>query len=140
MNVLQSTAMALCLAATPVLGMMATETAPPENPPAVVSPAPAAPAPAPEAPQAKPQFQQEAEQEWQRLQEVWDALPKRQKEQLYKAMEGVDKADLNFIDKAAELNLLTPEVAEKMREYVKGRTARIREDGGLPMYRSKGHK
>ena len=159
-HLLRTGALALCLACAAPLAGLATETEAPAEPPAVVTPAPqetsqqipqapaqqtpaqqapAQQAPAQQAPRAIPQFQQEADREWQRLQEVWDALPKNKKEQLYKAMEGVDKADLNFIKKAAELQLLSPEAAESMRDYIKGRTARIREDGGLPMYR-KNHK
>ena len=128
-QIVKSTAMALCLTCVaPMAGMFSENIeTPPPAPPPVVTPAPA--------PTAIPQFQQEAEKEWQRLQEVWESLPKNKKEQLYKAMEAVDKADLNFIEKAADLKLITPEVAAKMREYIKGRTARIREDGGLPMYR-----
>ena len=75
------------------------------------------------------------EMEWQRLNETWQNLSKRQKEQLYKAREAVDKADCNFIDKAVDLKLLDKEIGDRMKEHIKARTARIREDGDLPMFR-----
>jgi len=75
------------------------------------------------------------EMEWQKLNETWQSLPQRQKDQLYKAREAVDKADCKFIDKAAELNLINKEIGERMKEHIKARTARIREDGDLPMFR-----
>ena len=75
------------------------------------------------------------EMEWQRLNETWQNLPKRQKDQLYKAREAVDKADCNFIDKAVDSKLIDKEIGERMKEHIKARTARIRQDGDLPMFR-----
>lgn len=75
------------------------------------------------------------EMEWQRLNDTWQNLSKRQREQLYKAREAVDKADCNFIDKAVEFKLIDKEIGERMKEHIKARTARIRQDGDLPMFR-----
>jgi len=75
------------------------------------------------------------EMEWQRLHETWQNLPKRQKDQLYKAREAVDKADCNFIDKAVDCGLLDKQIGERMKEHIKARTARIKEDGDIPMFR-----
>jgi len=75
------------------------------------------------------------EMEWQRLHDTWQNLPKRQKDQLYKAREAVDKADCNFIDKAVDLGLLDKQIGERMKEHIKARTARIKEDGDIPMFR-----
>ena len=75
------------------------------------------------------------EMEWQKLNDTWQNLPKKQKEQLYKAREAVDKADCNFIDKAIEFNLIDKQIGERMKEHIKARTARIRQDGDLPMFR-----
>ena len=75
------------------------------------------------------------EMEWQRLHDTWQNLSKRQKEQLYKAREAVDKADCNFIDKAIEHGLIDKQIGERMKEHIKARTARIRQDGDLPMFR-----
>ena len=75
------------------------------------------------------------EMEWQRLHDTWQNLSKRQKEQLYKAREAVDKADCNFIDKAVEFELIDKQIGERMKEHIKARTARIRQDGDLPMFR-----
>jgi len=75
------------------------------------------------------------EMEWQKLHDTWQNLPKRQKEQLYKAREAVDKADCNFIDKAVECQLIDKQIGERMKEHIKARTSRIRQDGDLPMFR-----
>ena len=75
------------------------------------------------------------EMEWQRLNETWQNLPKKQREQLYKAREAVDKADCNFIDKAIDSKLIDKEVGERMKKHIKARTERIRHDGDLPMFR-----
>ena len=75
------------------------------------------------------------EMEWQRLNETWQKLSKRQKEQLYKAREAVDKADCNFIDKAVDCGLIDKEIGKRMKEHIKARTERIRQDGDLPMFR-----
>ena len=75
------------------------------------------------------------EMEWQKLNETWQNLPQRQKDQLYKAREAVDKADCNFIDKAVEAQLLDKQIGERMKEHIKARTTRIRKDGDLPMFR-----
>ena len=75
------------------------------------------------------------EMEWQRLNDTWQGLTKRQREQLYKAREAVDKADCNFIDKAVEHQLIDKQIGERMKEHIKARTARIRQDGDLPMFR-----
>lgn len=75
------------------------------------------------------------EMEWQKLQETWQNLSKRQKEQLYKAREAVDKADCNFIDKAVDCNLIDKQIGERMKEHIRARTARIRQDGDLPVFR-----
>ena len=75
------------------------------------------------------------EMEWQRLHETWQNMPKRQKDQLYKAREAVDKADCNFIDKAVDCGLLDKQIGERMKEHIKARTARIKEDGDIPMFR-----
>ena len=75
------------------------------------------------------------EMEWQRLHDTWQNLPKRQKDQLYKAREAVDKADCNFIDKAVDCGLLDKQLGDRMKEHIKARTARIREDGDIPMFR-----
>jgi len=75
------------------------------------------------------------EMEMQRLHDTWQNLPKRQKDQLYKAREAVDKADCNFIDKAVDCGLLDKQIGERMKEHIKARTARIKEDGDIPMFR-----
>jgi len=75
------------------------------------------------------------EMEWQKLHDTWQNLPKKQKEQLYKAREAVDKADCNFIDKAVECQLIDKQIGERMKEHIKARTARIRQDGDIPMFR-----
>jgi len=75
------------------------------------------------------------EMEWQRLHETWQNLPKRQKDQLYKAREAVDKADCNFIDKAVDCGLLDKQIGERMKEHIKARTAHIKEAGDIPMFR-----
>lgn len=75
------------------------------------------------------------EMEWQRLNETWQNLSKRQKEQLYKAREAVDKADCAFIDRAVEHGLIDKQIGERMKEHIKARTERIRQDGDLPMFR-----
>ena len=75
------------------------------------------------------------EMEWQKLNETWQNLSKRQKEQLYRAREAVDKADCNFIDKAVDCNLIDKEIGERMKDHIKARTERIRQDGDLPMFR-----
>ena len=75
------------------------------------------------------------EMEWQRLNETWQNLPKRQKEQLYKAREAVDRADCNFIDKAVDCKLIDKEIGERMKKHIKARTERIKQDGDLPMFR-----
>jgi len=75
------------------------------------------------------------EMEWQRLHDTWQNLPKRQKDQLYKAREAVDKADCYFIDKAVDCGLLDKQIGDRMKEHIKARTARIKEDGDIPMFR-----
>ena len=75
------------------------------------------------------------EMEWQKLHDTWQNLSKKQKEQLYKAREAVDKADCNFIDKAVEFELIDKQIGERMKQHIKARTARIRQDGDLPMFR-----
>lgn len=75
------------------------------------------------------------EMEWQRLNETWQNLPERQKNQLYKAREAVDKADCNFIDKAVEAGLIEKEIGDRMKQHIKARTERIKQDGDLPMFR-----
>ena len=75
------------------------------------------------------------EMEWQRLNETWQNLSEREKGKLYKAREAVDKADCNFINKAVELKLIEKEIGERMKEHIKSRTQRIKEDGELPMFR-----
>ena len=75
------------------------------------------------------------EMEWQRLHDTWQNLSKRQKEQLYKAREAVDKADCNFIDKAVEHGLIDKQIGERMKEHIKARTAHIRENSDIPMFR-----
>jgi len=79
--------------------------------------------------------QRSAEMEWQRLYEQWQALPQKQKDRMYKAREAVDKADCNFIDQAVESKLLDPEIGKKMKEHIKARTERIKEEGDIPMFR-----
>jgi len=91
---------------------------------------------APSTPTSAPNPQQRsAEMEWQRLYEQWQALPQKQKDRMYKAREAVDKADCNFIDQAVECKLLDPEIGKKMKEHIKARTERIKEEGDLPMFR-----
>ena len=82
-----------------------------------------------------PVHQQSAEMEWQKLHETWQNMSKRQKDQLYKAREAVDKADCNFIDRAIEFNLIDKEIGEKMKTHIRARTERIKQDGDLPMFR-----
>jgi len=111
------------VAATPQIGLNASE---------APSQVPVQTAPGQDASQ---QSQSSIEMEWQRLHDTWQNLPKRQKDQLYKAREAVDKADCNFIDKAVECGLLDKQIGERMKEHIKARTARIREDGDIPMFR-----
>ena len=85
--------------------------------------------------QEVPMRQASVEMEWQRLNETWQNLSQRQKDQLYKAREAVDKADCNFIDKAVDFKLVDKQIGERMKEHIKARTARIRQDGELPMFR-----
>ncbi|MCL2400571.1 MAG: hypothetical protein FWC91_12605 [Defluviitaleaceae bacterium] len=107
--------MATCLCAMPTIAVSAAQAT--QNP---GMPAPAS---------------SSADEEWQKLQNTWDALSKKQKEQLYKAREAIDKADCNFIDKAVECNLLEKEIGEKMKEHIKARTAAIRQEGDIPIFR-----
>ncbi|MCL2421235.1 MAG: hypothetical protein FWD03_05195 [Defluviitaleaceae bacterium] len=112
-KLLLSLAMAACICVMPVLSVAAENaenTKMPERPASI-------------------------EMEWQRLHDTWQNLSKRQKEQLYKAREAVDKADCNFIDKAVEFELIDKQIGERMKDHIKARTARIRQDGDLPMFR-----
>ena len=84
---------------------------------------------------AQPAPSNSAEAEIEKLYETWQNLTQKQKDQLYKAREAVDKADCSFIDKAANFELIDKEVAEKMKEHIKARTDRIKNDGDLPMFR-----
>ena len=101
-------AMALCVSAVPSISLSAQDV---PNQPASV------------------------EMEWQKLNETWNNLSTRQKDQLYKAREAVDKADCNFIDKAVKLELIDKQIGERMKEHIKARTARIRQEGELPVFR-----
>jgi len=85
--------------------------------------------------QAKPQERPASiEMEWQRLNETWNNLSDRQKNQLYKAREAVDRADCKFIDRAVDHKLIDKEIGERMKDHIKNRSARIRESGDLPMF------
>lgn len=110
-KILLTFVMAACLCSMPTIAVSAAQ-----NP---NTPAPAA----------------AADKEWQKLQETWDSLSKKQKEQLYKAREAIDKADCNFIDKAVEHNLLEKEIGDKMKEHIKARSAAIRQEGDIPIFR-----
>ena len=74
------------------------------------------------------------EMEWQRLNDTWQSLTNKQKEQLYKAREAADKADCKFIDKIVDCKLIDEEIGERMKDHIKARTTRIRQDGDLPMF------
>lgn len=86
-------------------------------------------------PEEGPMRPASVEMEWQKLNETWQNLSQRQKDQLYKAREAVDKADCNFIDKAVDFKLIDEQIGDRMKEHIKARTARIRQDGDLPMFR-----
>ena len=126
----------LALAAALCICIMPSFSAQAEKPKPASSAAPASPtASATLATPTTPASPASIEMEWQRLNETWQNLSKRQKEQLYKAREAVDKADCNFIDKAVECKLIDKQIGDRMKEHIKARTARIRQDGDIPMFR-----